>query len=139
VVVLAAACGGAASHGPPGDRVTHPSSVSSSPEAVVLGWSDALNHGLNEDAAGYFASETTVVAEDGRVRILRGRDEAIAFNASIACQGRIIGLSRRHDRVWAAFILDQRGTFACAAPGALDTASFTVEGDRIVRFEDLPD
>jgi len=141
MLVTAAACGGpAAETEQPGFIGAAPKSPSTrSPEAVVLGWSDALNHGLNEDAAGYFAPETTVVAEDGRVRVLRGRDEAAAFNASIACQGRIIGLSRRQYRVWAAFILDQRGTFACPAPGALDTARFTVESGRIVRFEDLPD
>jgi hypothetical protein len=139
VVTVVAACGGGAPNEPPVAAVQFSSPISSSPENVVLGWSDALNHGLNENAAGYFAPETTVVAEDGRVRVLHGRAEVVAFNASIACQGRIIGLSRRHYRVWAAFILDQRGTFACPAPGALDTARFTVEGGRIVRFEDLPD
>lgn len=138
-LVTAAACGGATADAPPGAGPTFPSAVASSPESVVLNWSDALNHGLNDDAAGYFSGETTVVAEDGRVLVLRGRDRAAAFNASIACQGRIVGLSRNADRVWAAFILDQRGTFACPAPGALDTARFTIEGGWIVRFEDLPD
>jgi hypothetical protein len=139
VFVVAAGCGGGARHEPSTATVRFPSPVSSSPENVVLAWSDALNHGLNENAAGYFALETTVVDEDGRVLVLHGRDEAAAFNASIACQGRIVGLSRRQYRVWAAFILDQRGTFSCPAPGKMDTASFTVEGGRIVRFVDLPD
>jgi hypothetical protein len=141
MLVTAAACGGPAAEAEqPGLTGAAPKSApASSPEAVVLDWSDALNHGLNDDAAGYFAAETTVVSEDGRVLVLRGRDQASAFNASIACQGRIIGLSRKADRVWAAFILDQRGTFACPAPGVIDTARLTVEGGRIVRFEDLPD
>jgi hypothetical protein len=138
-LVATAACGGAAPYEPPGAAGTFPSAVSSRPESVVLNWSDRLNHGLNDAAAGYFAAETTVVAEDGRVLVLRGREQSTFFNASIACQGRIIGLSRQGDRVWAAFILDQRGTFACPAPGAIDTARFTIEGGRIVRFEDLPD
>lgn len=143
VVALAlvgtAACGGSAPYEPPGAAQTFPSAVSSRPESVVLNWSDKLNHGLDDAAAGYFAPETTVVAEDGRVLVLRGREQAAFFNASIACQGRIIGLSRQADRVWAAFVLDQRGTFACPAPGVIDTARFTIEGGRIVRFEDLPD
>lgn len=138
-LMSAAACGGAAADAPPVAGPAFPPSTASSPESVVLNWSDALNHGLNEAAAGYFAPETTVIAEDGRVLVLRGRDRAAAFNTSIACQGRIVGLSRNADRVWAAFILDQRGTFACPAPGALDTARLTIEGGRIVRFEDLPD
>jgi hypothetical protein len=146
-LVTAAGCGGLEDPAPPvteampatAGRTTAEPPPPSTPEAVVLDWSDALNHGLNDDAAGYFAPETTVVAEDGTVLVLRGHDQATAFNASIACQGRIIGLSRHADRIWAAFILDQRGTFACPAPGVIDTARFTVEGDLIVRFEDLPD
>lgn len=121
-LVAVAACGGGASYEPPGAAQTFPSAVSSRPNR----WC-------------YFAPETTVVAEDGRVLVLRGSDQAAFFNASIACQGRIIGLSRQADRVWAAFILDQRGTFACPAPGVIDTARFTVQGGRIIRFEDLPD
>jgi hypothetical protein len=141
VLVTAAACGGvdATIEQPRAAEPAPKAAATPSPEAVVLDWSDALNHGLNDEAAGYFAAETTVVSEEGRVLVLRGRDQATAFNASIACQGRIIGLSRKAERVWAAFILDQRGTFACPAPGAIDTARFTVEAGRIVRFEDLPD
>jgi hypothetical protein len=141
LLLTAAACGGPAVEAEQQGRAeeVQKSAVARSPEAVVLDWSDALNHGLNDEAAGYFAAETTVVAENGRVLVLRGRDQASAFNASIACQGRIIGLSRKADRVWAAFILDQRGTFSCPAPGVIDTARFTVEAGRIVRFEDLPD
>jgi hypothetical protein len=138
-LVTAAACGGEAVEPSPVADPPPKSAPASSPEAVVLDWSDALNHGLNDDAADYFAPETTVVSEDGEVLVLHGRDQAAAFNASIACQGRIIGLSRKADRIWAAFVLDQRGTFACPAPGEIDTARFTVEAGRIVRFEDLPD
>ncbi len=135
---LGAGCSAAAPR-PGGNAQPFPSDTRMTPEAVVLHWSDALNHDLNEDAATFFAAETSVVAEDGRVLVLRSYEEAVRFNASIACQGRIIGLSRNLDRVWAAFVLDQRGSFACAAPGEIDTARFTVRGGRIVLFEDLPE
>jgi hypothetical protein len=32
-----------------------------------------------------------------------------------------------------------RGTFACPGPGTVDTAVFTVEDGKIVRWEQLPD
>jgi hypothetical protein len=107
--------------------------------AVVLAWSRALNYGLDEEAGSYFGPRVRIVTEEGRVGYLEGPDEATYFNASIACQGKVIGLSRRGERVWAAFKLDQRGTFMCPAPGQIDTAAFTVRSGKIVAFEDLPD
>jgi limonene-1,2-epoxide hydrolase len=110
-----------------------------SPEDVVRAWSDALNHGLNDEAGALFAPGASAVAADGREVVLATADEAAAFNASVVCQGRIIALSSDGNRVTATFLLDQRGTFACPAPLTVDTAVFTVEGGKIVRWEQLPD
>jgi hypothetical protein len=110
-----------------------------SPEEVVRAWSDALNHGLNEDAGAFFAAGAHAVASDGREVVLATAEEATAFNASVVCQGKIIALSSAGEQVTATFLLDQRGTFACPAPLTVDTAVFTVEGGKIVRWEQLPD
>jgi SnoaL-like domain len=121
LVLAAAACGG------------------TSPEEVVRAWSDALNHGLNEEAGAFFAPDAVAVSGAGDEIVLRTRFDAVAFNASLLCQGKIIALSTEENRVTATFLLDMRGTFACPAPSTVDTAVFTVEDGKIVRWEQLPD
>jgi hypothetical protein len=136
---LVAGCGGGALVGgqapvPEPKRPTYPP-----PELVVLDWSDALNHGLNADAATFFAEGARVVAPDGRVVVLYTREEAERFNASVVCQGRVNSMSRSADRVTVSFILDNRGTFACPVPGAMDTSTFTVRQGKIVAWVLDPD
>jgi hypothetical protein len=121
IAVLAAGCGGV------------------SPEDVVRKWSDALNHGLNDDAAALFAPGAEAVSAEGEVIVLRSQRDAERFNAALPCQGEIIAMSRQGTQVTATFRLDQRGTFACSAPLSVDTAVFTVEDGKIVRWEQLPD
>ena len=121
LVLGAAGCGGA------------------SAEEVVRAWSDALNHGLDGDAAALFAANAIAVSGTGEEVVLRTEDDATAFNASLPCQGKIIALSSDGNRVTATFLLDQRGTFSCPAPATVDTAVFTVEDGEIVRWEQLPD
>lgn len=110
-----------------------------SPEDVVRQWSDALNHGLNDDAAALFAPGAEAVSAEGEVIVLRSQRDAERFNAALPCQGEIIAMSRQGTQVTATFRLDQRGTFACPAPLSVDTAVFTVEDGKIVRWEQLPD
>ena len=110
-----------------------------SPEEVVRLWSDAVNHGLNADAAELFAPGAKAVSAEGEVVTLRTRRDAERFNALLPCQGKIIAMSREGHQVTATFRLDQRGTFACPAPLSVDTAVFTVEDGKIVRWEQLPD
>jgi hypothetical protein len=110
-----------------------------SPEEVVRRWSDALNHGLNGDAAELFAAGARAISGDGEVVVLRTRADAEGFNASLPCQGKIIAISREGARVTATFLLDQRGTFACPAPLTVDTAVFTIEDGKIVEWRQLPD
>jgi hypothetical protein len=71
--------------------------------------------------------------------VLHTQAEATRFNTSLLCQGEIIALSSDENRVTATFLLDQRGTFACPSPSTVDTAVFTVEDGKIVRWEQLPD
>jgi hypothetical protein len=110
-----------------------------SPEDVVRHWRDALNHGLNDDAAALFAPGARTVSAEGEILVLSTQADAERFNAALPCQGEIIALSRQGTQVTATFRLDQRGTFACPAPLTVDTAVFTVEDGKIVRWEQLPD
>jgi hypothetical protein len=109
------------------------------PEDVVRRWSDAVNHGQNADAAALFAPGAHAVSAEGETLLLDTRVEAERFNAALPCQGEIIAMSRDGNRVTATFRLDQRGTFACPAPLTVDTAVFTIEDGKIVRWEQLPD
>jgi limonene-1,2-epoxide hydrolase len=121
LALVAAGCGGA------------------SPEEVVRAWSDALNHGLNDDAGALFAPKAVAVSGTGDEIVLTNQADAVAFSASLPCQGKIIALSTDGNRVTATFLLDMRGTFACPAPSTVDTTVFTVEDGKIVRWEQLPD
>ena len=77
IAALAAGCGGVA------------------PEDVVRKWSDALNHGLNDDAAALFAPGAEAVSAEGEVIVLRSPRDAERFNAALPCQGEIIAMSRQ--------------------------------------------
>ena len=109
------------------------------PELVVLDWSDALNHELNEDAGRLFAPGAVVISGTGARSVLRTLGEATAFVTSFACQGQIVSLSRDGNRVTAMFLLGNRSTFACAAERTSDTATFTIVNGKIVQMETLPD
>lgn len=111
---------------------------SDSPEQVVRGWSDAINHDRNDDAAELIAPNAKIV-QQGRAFLLLARADARRFNASLPCQGKIVALSTEGNRVRATFLLDNRGTFACGGVGTTDTAVFTIRHGRISVWELLPD
>jgi hypothetical protein len=120
-VVLAAGCGG----GPP------------SPESVVRAWSESLNNGDNEGAADLFAPSAEVI--QGRSFVLETRREAILFNESLPCSGRIVALDAQDDTVTATFRLGDRETSRCDAPGAEVRATFRVREGKIFLWQQLPD
>jgi hypothetical protein len=109
-----------------------------SPEEVVRGWSDAVNHGLNADAAAFFAVNAKVV-QGRQAFILPTRAHASRFNASLPCQGKIVRLATEGSRVTATFLLDHRATFACNGVGTADTVVFTIRHGRIAVWERLED
>jgi hypothetical protein len=121
-LALAAGCGG----------------PSLSPEEVVRGWSDAINHDLDEDAAAFFAPNAKVI-QRGEEFTLATPDDARRFSASLPCQGKIVELSVDGDHVTATFLLDNRGTFACGGVGTTDTAIFTIADGKIAVWELVPD
>jgi hypothetical protein len=126
VVVLAAtlcsACGGASTAGA---------------ERVVRSWSAALNSGDNERAADLFAHDARVIQGDV-VLTLESHADAVAWNASLPCSGRIVALSRHGDDVTATFLLGDRAASPCDGPGERARALLRIEHGKIVLWHQLP-
>jgi ketosteroid isomerase-like protein len=109
---------------------------SDSPESIVRAWSDALNAGDNEAAADLFAPGAQVVQGDRTIR-LGTHDDAVAWNAALPCSGEILDVTTDGDTVTATFLLDDRATSPCDAPGAEATAAFRIEDGKIVLWHQL--
>jgi ketosteroid isomerase-like protein len=120
LLVVAVGCGGASKSG----------------EDVVRAWSEALNAGDNEAAAELFAPGAEVV-QGGRTIRLETRDEATAWNSALPCSGRIVEIETNGDTVTATFLLGDRTTSPCDAPGARATAAFRIEDGKIVLWHQL--
>jgi hypothetical protein len=118
-VLVVAACGG-----------------SRSAEDIVRDWSEALNDGNNEAAADLFAPGAQVI-QAGRIVRLATHDDAVAWNASLPCSGRIVDVETEGDTVTATFLLDDRPESPCDAPGAQATAAFRIEDGKIVLWHQL--
>lgn len=121
-VFLLAGCGG---------------SSAPTPESVVREWSDALNAGDNERAAGLFAKGAQVV-QGTSVVFLQTHREAVAFNSALPCSGKIVSVTTEHDTATATFLLGDRKTSHCDSPGSKAVAAFRVVRGKIVLWHQLP-
>lgn len=104
-----------------------------SSEEVVRAWSRALNAGDNGAAADLFALGARI-EQAGFVLTVRSRADAVAWNARLPCSGKITTLSVRGETATATFLLFDRRTSRCDAPGGRATAVFTVRDGKIVRW-----
>jgi hypothetical protein len=111
--------------------------TSTSPESVVRAWSSALNKGDNETAADLFASHAEIV-QGGDEQRFRTHADAVEWNASLPCSGRIVALRTRHDRVTVTFVLGDRTTSRCDGPGAKARAIVHVRDGKIVLWHQVP-
>jgi limonene-1,2-epoxide hydrolase len=109
---------------------------SESPEQIVRAWSEALNAGDNEAAADLFAAGAQVI-QSGTVVRLATHEDAVAWNASLPCSGRIVEVETAGATVTATFLLGDRPTSPCDAPGAEATAAFRVDDGKIVLWHQL--
>jgi hypothetical protein len=122
ILALAAGCGG---------------SAASTPESVVRAWSDALNSGDNQRAANLFARGAEVV--QGRdVFFLQTHADAVQFNSSLPCSGKIVSVTTENDTATATFRLGNRKSSRCDSPGAQAVAAFKVLHGKIVLWHQLP-
>ena len=87
----------------------------SDPTKVVESWSQAINASDDDTAAGLFAP-AAVVIQDGRHTTLKGEPEALAFNSSLPCGGKIVKTSIEGNEVTATFTLTRRPVTCATAP-----------------------
>jgi limonene-1,2-epoxide hydrolase len=114
-VALAAGCGG-----------SDPSA-----ESVVRAWSQALNSDDNTRAADLFAIGAEIV-QQGQVRTLNTHAEAVRWNASLPCSGRIVSIKTSGQTATATFVLGDRRHSRCDGPRERATAIFRVVKGKIV-------
>ncbi|HEY2541508.1 MAG TPA: nuclear transport factor 2 family protein [Gaiellaceae bacterium] len=108
-----------------------------SPPAIVRAWSAALNRDDNAAAAKLFAPNARIVQGPLDVRLTSPK-LALAFNASLPCAGRIVGITVRGDTAVATFVLGHRPKHTCnAARGEKAAAAFVVRNGRIVLWEQV--
>jgi limonene-1,2-epoxide hydrolase len=102
-----------------------------SAESVVRAWSQELNSGDNEGAAKLFAPGAEVVQAQTELK-LRTLEDAIRWNASLPCSGRIVSIHSDGDVATATFVLGNRQQQKCDGPGQRATAIFRVKKGKIV-------
>jgi hypothetical protein len=105
-------------------------SSSPAPKEVVRAWSDALDRGDSEAAAGLFEANARFVAGDS-VQILKTHDEAVALNAEFRCAGRIARMARTAGYVTA--MLAQRKAPGCGR-GEWGSVDVRVRNGKIVEL-----
>ena len=121
LLLVGAACGGS----------------DSSPRAVVLAWSNALNADDNERAASLFAPGAAIV-QGGRLVYLHTHRDALVWNARLPCAGRIVALRTSGSAVTATFRLHDRKRGRCGdPPGAEAIALLVVEHGKIVLWDQI--
>ena len=108
-----------------------------SPETVVREWSDALNAGDNESAADLFAHGAQIV-QGKSVYFLQTHADAVQFNSALPCSGKIVDMKTNADVATATFVLGNRKTNRCDAPGQKAVAAFKVLHGKIVLWHQLP-
>jgi hypothetical protein len=109
---------------------------SQSPERVVRAWSKAFNSGDNNGAAHFFAAGAKVLAGDS-IRVLRSRDQAVAFNTGLPCSGRIVELKAAGAEVTATFELADRARHRCRGVGERGSILFRIRHGKIVVFDEI--
>lgn len=110
---------------------------STDPSDVVTSWSQAINASDDEAAARLFAEDAVVIQEGQQTR-LTGEPEALAFNSSLPCGGRIVEQSVAGNEVTATFTLTRRPGHMCDGTGQSAVAVFRVTDGKITLWHQLP-
>jgi hypothetical protein len=105
---------------------------------VVRAWADALRRGNVEAAADLFALPSRVQVVPGTpFQLVVERADALAFNLTLPCGGRLVKATRRGDYVNALFLLSDRPGSKCDAPGATARAALLVRDGKIAVWRRL--
>jgi len=104
-----------------------------SPEDIARAWSAALNRADDEAAAKLFAPSAEVI--QGGELVLRTHQDAVAWNSSLPCGGRITRVDKQGpSQILVVFHLTERPGHRCDAPGSDAGAVFRVEHGKIVQW-----
>jgi limonene-1,2-epoxide hydrolase len=109
------------------------------PTQVARAWSAALDRNDNE-AAGLLFADGAQIVQDG-TQTLQTHADAVRWNASLPCGGRIVTLElRSKTQVLVVFVLSERPHHTCDAPGGTAAAVFQVRNGKIVLWHqtDVP-
>ncbi|MEA2272331.1 MAG: hypothetical protein QOI98_1039 [Solirubrobacteraceae bacterium] len=116
-----------------------PRKADAGPAAVVRGWSDALRRSDVDAAADYFALPSRVQVIPGTPYAIVARHaDAVAFNTSLPCGGRMLRADRHGNYVNALFLLSDRPGSTCDAPGGTARAVFLIRSRKIVEWRRAP-
>jgi hypothetical protein len=97
----------------------------------VRTWSAALDRNDNESAAWLFADGAHIVQDSELV--LANHADAVRWNSSLPCGGKIIALSQQGaSQILAVFRLEERPGHRCDGPGTMAAAIFRVSRGKIV-------
>jgi hypothetical protein len=107
------------------------------PAEVVSSWTKALNAGDDDAAAGLFA-KGAIIVQVGQQQVLADREDAVSFNASLPCGGRIVKQSVKGAEVTATFTLTRRPGHMCDDTGATAVSVFNIEDGKIALLRQLP-
>ena len=124
-ILFAAAVTGCGSDGP------------NNPTDVVESWSQAVNASDDETAAGLFAPGAVVI-QGGRRTTLAGEPDALAFNSSLPCGGKIVKTKTQANEVTATFTLTRRPGHMCDGTGTSAVAVFRITDGKITLWHELP-
>ena len=69
---------------------------------------------------------------------LQTHADAVDFNSALPCSGKIVDVTTSEDTATATFVLGDRKTSRCDAPGQKAVAAFKVVDGKIVLWHQLP-
>jgi hypothetical protein len=99
---------------------------------VVRAWADALRHGEVDAAADLFALPSKVQVVPGQpFVVVEAHADAVAFNLTLPCGGRLVKATQRGRYVDALFVLSDRPGSSCDAPGSTARAAFLIRDGKI--------
>ena len=104
---------------------------------MVESWSQAINASDDETAAAS-SPRLRVVIQDGARTTLEGEPEALAFNSSLPCGGKIVKTSVDGNEVTATFTLTRRPGHMCDGTGESAVSVFRVIDGKITLWHQLP-
>jgi hypothetical protein len=129
--LLVAACGSSTKH----EAAAVRGGADPAATQVVRAWADALRHGEVDAAANLFALPSKVQVVPGQpFLVVEAHADAVAFNLTLPCGGRLVKATQRGRYVDALFLLSDRPGSACDAPGSTARAAVLVRNGKITEW-----